>query len=119
MQRRSEWGAGKLGLRVEIRHGDTPPSARRKQAVKPPDLLVTTPETLQAILPARRMRTHLKWVRHAIVDEVHQLAKDRRGIQLTVALERLRDVAGEFQRIGLSATVGNPDEVAAPFVVAA
>ena len=115
MQRRIEWWAQKLGIRVEIRHGDTPPSARRRQAVKPPDLLVTTPETLQAILPAKRMRTHLKWVRHVIVDEVHQLAKDRRGIQLTVALERLREVAGEFQRIGLSATVGNPDEIAALF----
>ncbi|TLZ51351.1 MAG: DEAD/DEAH box helicase [Methanobacteriota archaeon] len=110
MQRRIEWWAQKLGIRVEIRHGDTPQSARRKQAVKPPDLLVTTPETLQAILPAKRLRTHLKWVRHVIVDEVHQLAKDRRGIQLTVALERLREVAGN-----LSATVGNPAEVAALF----
>ncbi|HKZ62982.1 MAG TPA: DEAD/DEAH box helicase, partial [Thermoplasmata archaeon] len=115
MQRRIEWWAQKLGIRTEIRHGDTPQSARRKQAVKPPDLLVTTPETLQAILPARVMRQHLKWVRHVIVDEVHQLAKDRRGIQLTVALERLRQVAGDFQRIGLSATVGNPEEVAALF----
>ncbi len=115
MQRRIEWWTLKLGLRVEVRHGDTPPSARRKQAVRPPDLLVTTPETLQAILPAKRMRSHLKWVRHVIVDEVHQLAKDRRGIQLTVALERLREVAGDFQRIGLSATVGNPQEVAALF----
>jgi len=115
MQRRIEWWAQKLGIRVEIRHGDTPPSARRKQAVKPPDLLVTTPETLQAILPAKVMRQHLKWVRHVIVDEIHQLAKDRRGIQLTVALERLREVAGDFQRIGLSATVGNPEEVAGLF----
>ena len=112
MQRRIEWWAQNLGIRVEIRHGDTPPSARRRQAAKPPDLLVTTPETLQAILPAKVMRQHLKWVRHVIVDEVHQLAKDRRGIQLTVALERLREVAGDFQRIGLSATVGNPHEVA-------
>ncbi len=115
MQRRIEWWAQKLGIRVEIRHGDTPQSARRRQAVKPPDLLVTTPETLQAILPAKILRTHLRWVRHVIIDEVHQLAKDRRGIQLTVALERLREVAGKFQRIGLSATVGNPKEVAALF----
>jgi len=115
MQRRIEWWTGKLGIRVEIRHGDTPPSARRKQATKPPDLLVTTPETLQAILPAKVMRQHLKHVRHVIVDEVHQLAKDRRGIQLAVALERLREVAGSFQRIGLSATVGNPEDVAALF----
>ncbi len=115
MQRRIEWWAQKLGIRVEIRHGDTPQSARRKQAVKPPDLLVTTPETLQAILPAKRMRSHLAHVRHVIIDEVHQLAKDRRGIQVTIALERLRAVAGDFQRIGLSATVGNPKEVAALF----
>ena len=115
MERRIRWWAENLGIRVEIRHGDTRPAARRKQAINPPDLLVTTPETLQAILPARRMRTHLKWVRHVIVDEVHQLAKDRRGIQLTVGLERLREVAGDFQRIGLSATVGNPQEVAALF----
>src|SRR2546426_3234249 len=115
MQRRIEWWAQKLGIRVEIRHGDTPPSARRRQAVKPPDLLVTTPETLQAILPAKLLRTHLKWVRHVIIDEVHQLAKDRRGIQLTVALERLREVAGGFPRSGLSATVGKPKEGAPLF----
>lgn len=115
VERRIAWWAGKLGLRVEVRHGDTPPQARRKQALKPPDILVTTPETLQAILPAKVMRRHLGHVKHVIIDEVHQLAKDRRGIQLATGLERLAEVAASFQRIGLSATVGNPEEVAGLF----
>ena len=102
----------KLGFTVEVRHGDTPQRDRRRQSVRPPDFLVTTPETLQAILPGRRMRSHLRHVRWVIIDEVHELAGDRRGVQLTVGLERLRKITDhEFQRIGLSATVGNPEEV--------
>jgi ATP-dependent Lhr-like helicase len=116
LERVKVWSS-KLGFSVEVRHGDTPTKERRRQAVKPPDLLVTTPETLQAILPGRRMRSHLQHVRWVVIDEVHQLAGDRRGVQLTVALERLRRVTDyEFQRIGLSATVGNPDEISS-FIV--
>ena len=111
LQRMKIWSS-KLGFSVEVRHGDTPTKERRKQAIKPPDLLVTTPETLQAILPGKRMRTHLQHVRWVVIDEVHQLAGDRRGVQLTVALERLRKITtSEFQRIGLSATVGNPSAI--------
>ena len=102
----------KLGFTVEVRHGDTPQKDRRRQSLKPPDFLVTTPETLQAILPGKRMQSHLRHVRWVIIDEVHQLAGDRRGVQLTVGLERLRRITDrEFQRIGLSATVGNPEEI--------
>lgn len=111
--RRLEFWSRKLGFTVEIRHGDTPQKERRKQAIKPPDFLVTTPETLQAILPGKRMRTHLRHVRWVVIDEVHELAGDRRGVQLTVGLERLRKISvREFQRIGLSATVGNPEQIA-------
>ncbi len=103
----------KLGFTVEVRHGDTPAADRRRMAGKPPDLLITTPETLQAVLPGRRMRQHLRHVKAVVVDEVHELAGDRRGVQLTVGLERLREARRErFQRVGLSATVGNPEEIA-------
>jgi ATP-dependent Lhr-like helicase len=103
----------KIGVRCEIRHGDTPTSQRRKQSRDPPEMLITTPETLQAILPSKAMRRHLRSLRAVIVDEVHELAQDKRGAQLTVALERLRLITRRrFQRIGLSATIGDPEKVA-------
>ena len=112
--KRLDFWSRKLGFTVEVRHGDTAQKDRRRQAIKPPDFLVTTPETLQAILPGTRMRIHLRHVRWVVIDEVHELAGDRRGVQLTVGLERLRKITErEFQRIGLSATVGNPEEIAA------
>jgi len=113
MLKRLTFWSQRLGLSVEVRHGDTEMKIRRKQARQPPQVLVTTPETLQAILPGSQMRRHLRSVQYVIVDEVHNLAESKRGVQLTLALERLFDTARhEFQRIGLSATVGNPEEVA-------
>jgi len=113
MLKRLSFWAQRLDVSVEVRHGDTEMKLRRRQAISPPNMLVTTPETLQAVLSGSRMRQHLGSVRYVIVDEVHALAGSKRGAQLTVALERLFEVTGkEFQRVGLSATVGNPDEVA-------
>ncbi len=113
MLERLQWWCKRLDLRLGVRHGDTSAREREAQAMVPPDILITTPETLQAILPGRIMRQHLTSVKWVIVDEVHELACDKRGSQLALALERLRYLKnGDFQLIGLSATIGSPDRVA-------
>ncbi|MEM1584029.1 MAG: DEAD/DEAH box helicase [Nitrososphaerota archaeon] len=110
---RVDWWAQKLDLRVAVRHGDTASRERRIQTISPPDILITTPETLQVILTAKVFRNYLRGVKWVVVDEVHELATDKRGAQLSVALERLRLITGtDFQRIGLSATIGSPGKVA-------
>jgi len=113
MIKRMSYWASKLNLSIQVRHGDTETKIRRKQAIHPPHILVTTPETLQAILPGSRIQEHLRHISCVVIDEVHGLATDKRGVQLSVALERLFELAGkDFQRVGLSATVENSEKVA-------
>jgi len=113
MLERFEWWCNNLDIQLAVRHGDTETKERTRQARSPPDILITTPETLQAILPGWLMRQHLQCVRWVIIDEVHEVADSKRGSQLSLALERLRWVVGkDFQMIGLSATIGSPEKVA-------
>jgi len=105
--------AREVGLVAAVRHGDTSASARTAQSRHPPDLLLTTPETLQILLVGRHLRDALRQVRTVVVDEVHELIGSDRGAQLALTLERLDALTGtKVRRIGLSATVGNPEEVA-------
>jgi ATP-dependent helicase Lhr and Lhr-like helicase len=111
--RRLEQMGRDLDVKIQVRHGDTSLSARAQQAKSPPDMLITTPETLQSILVGKKMKEHLRAVRWIVVDEVHELATDERGVQLSLALERLFELTKtEFQRIGLSATIGEPERIA-------
>lgn len=113
MLERFEWWCNNLDVKLAVRHGDTEIRERARQARSPPDVLITTPETLQAILSGWVIRKHLQSVRWVIIDEVHELADSKRGTQLAIALERLRAIIGrDFQIIGLSATIGSPEKVA-------
>ncbi len=112
MLERLEWWCRALDLRVAVRHGDTLPSERQRQSLVPPEVLITTPESLQILLAGRRLSSHLRTVRWVVVDEVHELVDNKRGAQLSLSLERLRALCGGFQVVGLSATIGSPEEVA-------
>lgn len=92
-------------LRVAVRNGDTPPSVRAKLQKQLPHLLITTPESLYLMLTAARSREGLRSVRMVIVDEIHALCRDKRGVHLSLSLERLAHVADQpIVRVGLSAT---------------
>ncbi len=110
---RLEWWCNNLDIKLAVRHGDTDTKERARQSRSPPDILITTPETLQIILSGWLLRQHLQSLRWVVVDEVHELADSKRGSQMSLALERVRDLIGkDFQTIGLSATIGSPEKVA-------
>ncbi len=101
----AELGVAAPALRVEVRTGDTTPSARAAMLRRPPNFLVTTPELLYLLVTAERSRALLRGVRTVIVDEIHSVARDKRGSHLAITLERLQHVcASPPVRVGLSAT---------------
>ena len=104
-------------LTIQIRHGDTSQTMRKKISDSPPDILITTPETLVILLTQKKMLTALSELEWVIIDEVHELLASERGSQLSLSLERLQLNSNQkIIRNGLSATIGNTDE-AAKFLV--
>ncbi|MEX2140848.1 MAG: DEAD/DEAH box helicase, partial [Pirellulales bacterium] len=99
-------------IRVLVRTGDTPQRERAAMKRKPPHILVTTPESLYILLTSVGGRDMLRTVKTVIVDEIHALARDKRGSHLALSLERLEELTGPVQRIGLSATQKPLSEVA-------
>ncbi|MGC9132276.1 MAG: ATP-dependent helicase [Candidatus Micrarchaeia archaeon] len=104
-----------IEIRVAVRTGDVTPTQKQKQLQKPPHILVTTPESLSILLNSPRFSQKLKNVKYVIVDEIHELANNKRGLHLSLSLERLSRIAS-FQRIGMGATL-YPLEEAARFLV--
>jgi ATP-dependent Lhr-like helicase len=106
------------GLKANVRHGDTSQSARTQMLATPPDVLITTPETLGIILVSRKFSRFLSDLQVVVIDEVHEILGSERGAHLSISLERLQRIAKnkEIMRVGLSATVGDLEE-AASFLV--
>ncbi|MEM7820322.1 MAG: DEAD/DEAH box helicase, partial [Candidatus Aenigmatarchaeota archaeon] len=111
------WWANKLEFGVTVRHGDTSAHERKLQTEYPDEIFIVTCEQLQGMLTGKRLREHLKNVKFIVCDEIHELVNSKRGVQLTLALERLKQLADSPQLIALSATIGSP-ELAAKFIFA-
>jgi len=108
--------ASLVGRRVGIWHGDVRPAARKRMLADPPDLLLTTPESIEVMLTSTKSdhRVFFADLQTVVVDEMHAFAGDDRGWHLLALLERLRHLADrDLQRLGLSATVGNAEELLA------
>lgn len=102
----------KIDVRVAVRTGDTPASERAKMLRRSPHVLITTPETLAILLSTTKFKEKLKDAKWLIVDEIHALAPNKRGVHLSLSMERLQEIAPDICRIGLSATVAPVKEVA-------
>ncbi len=106
-----------LEIRLETRTGDTPASRRQRQKLKPPDILMTTPEQVALLLSHKDADRMFRDLRYVVIDELHALVTSKRGDLLALGLSRLRAFAPDLITIGLSATVARPSELSA-FLVA-
>ena len=98
-----------LPIRVETRTGDTPSDRKARQRVKPPQMLLTTPESLSLLLSYPDSPQMFEGLKTIVVDELHGFAKEKRGDLLSLSLSRLQKLAPHLRRVGLSATISDPD----------
>jgi ATP-dependent Lhr-like helicase len=101
-----------LPIRIEDRTGDTPQSRRRRQRVDPPHILLTTPESLALLISYPDAARSFSGLKRVVIDEIHALAESKRGDQLMLALTRLQALCPDLCRVGLSATVEDPQRIA-------
>lgn len=102
----------KLGINIAVRTGDTSAYEKQKMLEKVPHILITTPESLGLVLSSYRFIGLLRDVQWCIVDEIHALAENKRGVHLSISLERLQDLSKNMTRVGLSATIAPLEEIA-------
>ncbi|MFH1409751.1 MAG: ATP-dependent helicase [Nanoarchaeota archaeon] len=107
-----ELAGKKFGIRVGVRTGDTTSYEKSKMVKKPPHILITTPESLAIVLNSQKFSDHLRQIEWCILDEVHALAENKRGVHLSLTLERLQRISGHMCRVGLSATIAPLEEIA-------
>ncbi len=98
-----------LPIRVETRSGDTPSDRKARQRVRPPHILLTTPESLSLLLSYPDSGTLFAGLKTIVVDELHAFAKEKRGDLLSLSMARLQKFAPGLRRVGLSATISEPD----------
>ncbi|MEX0303136.1 MAG: ligase-associated DNA damage response DEXH box helicase, partial [Leisingera sp.] len=101
-----------LPIRIDDRTGDTPASRKKRQRADPPHILLTTPESLALLTSYEDAHRTFKGLKRIVVDEIHALAESKRGDQLMLALARLQTLCPDLRRVGLSATVDDPQAIA-------
>lgn len=102
----------KLGIRVAVRTGDTTQKEKAEMLRHPPHILITTPESLAILLASYKFVEHLLDVQWCIIDEIHALAENKRGVHLSLSMERLGMLSPGMARVGLSATIAPLEDVA-------
>ena len=101
-----------IKIRISVRTGDTSAKEKAEMLKKPPHILITTPESLAIVLSSYKFLEHLNFVEWCVIDEIHSLAENKRGVHLSLSLERLQNLCPIMTRIGLSATVAPIEEIA-------